>query len=32
VGLACLQDVDIQGHLPSCIINLALIEVEEWRK
>ena len=28
---ACLQDVDARGHLPSCIISLALIEIEEWR-
>jgi hypothetical protein len=28
---ACLQDVDTRGHLPSCIISQALIEIEEWR-
>jgi hypothetical protein len=28
--MACLQDVDTQGHLPSCIIHLALIEIEKW--
>jgi hypothetical protein len=28
---ACLQDVDTQGHLPSCIIPKALIAIEEWR-
>jgi hypothetical protein len=29
---ACLQDMEIQGHLPSCVIHLALIEIEEWRE
>lgn len=29
---ACLQDVDKRGHLPSCSIHLALIEIEEWRE
>jgi tRNA C32,U32 (ribose-2'-O)-methylase TrmJ len=29
---ACLQDVDTYGHLPSCIIHRALIEIEEWRE
>lgn len=29
---ACLQDVDTQGHLPSCDIHLALIAIEEWRE
>lgn len=29
---ACLQDVEIRGHLPSCIISMALIEIEEWRE
>ena len=28
----CLQDVDTHGHLPSCIISQALIEIEEWRE
>jgi hypothetical protein len=27
----CLQDVDIQGHLPRCIIHQASTEIEEWR-
>ncbi len=29
---ACLQDVDVRGHLPSCIISQALIEKEDWRE
>ncbi len=29
---ACLQDVEARGHLPSCSIRLALIEIEEWRE
>ena len=29
---ACLQDVEAQGHLPSCDINMALIAVEAWRE
>jgi tRNA C32,U32 (ribose-2'-O)-methylase TrmJ len=29
---ACLQDVDTRGHLPSCIISQALIEIGEWQE
>jgi hypothetical protein len=29
---ACLQDVDTRGHLPSCSIRQALIEIEAWRE
>ena len=29
---ACLQDVDTRGHLPHCIISMALIAIEEWRE
>jgi hypothetical protein len=28
---ACLQDVDTAGHLPSCILNQALKEIQTWR-
>jgi hypothetical protein len=29
---ACLQGVDTRGHLPHCIISMALIAIEEWRE
>lgn len=29
---ACLQGVETRGHLPSCAIRQALIEIEVWRE